>query len=513
MNRDGCFSLRSLWARVSAAGVVALMAAPAFAALTNKYTFNDNTANDSVGVQHGTVIDRTGISRFVSGAFDITGNNGFGSNQDFVNNPNAQGAFIDLPNGLISDAVFAGDVGEVSIEIWFTTQQNRGWAEAYAFGTSTMGENFANEGDTYVALIPQSGTTPPEFRATTRNGGTTDVESFIVGSATPLPTGVRQHVVHTLNGLDTSAGPNGTARLYLNGTEVGNAQIAPSLAELNDVNNWLGRSQWPDPLYDGTIDEFRVYSHALDQSEVTASFNTGPDFVATPTLVVDRTTGTISVANQTTIPLQLKGYSIASTAGSLNPATWTSIDADNTFDPNGTWTAQSSTSTNLEESVTGGTLDGGSLAAAGTRPIGTPWLRTPFEDLVFEYTLGNNTTGFGLVQFTGTAAVRSDLNGDGQINVDDWTIFIANGYTNLSAETAVGAYRRGDLDGDRDNDIFDYRLFKVDFVAANGAGAFAALEATVPEPATIALLAIGLLSAFRSRTARGRRLANLESIQ
>jgi hypothetical protein len=140
-----------------------------------------------------------------------------------------------------------------------------------------------------------------------------------------------------------------------------------------DDNNWLGRSQWNDPLFDGLYNEFRIYSHALDQAEVTASFNTGPDFVATPTLVVDRTTGAISVANQTTLPLQLKGYSILSTAGSLNPATWTSIDADNTFDPNGTWTAQSSTSTNLEESVTGGTLDGGSLAAAGIRSIGTPW--------------------------------------------------------------------------------------------------------------------------------------------
>jgi hypothetical protein len=122
---------------------------------------------------------------------------------------------------------------------------------------------------------------------------------------------------------------------------------------------------------------------------------------------------------------------------------------------------------------------------------------------VFEYTLGDNTTGFGIVQFSGTAAVRSDLNGDGQVNVADWTIFIANGYTNLGSETAVGAYRRGDLDGDRDNDIFDYRLFKADFIAANGAAAFADLEGAVPEPSTMAFLIFGGL-AFRFGAARRR---------
>ena len=60
--------------------------------------------------------------------------------------------------------------------------------------------------------------------------------------------------------------------------------------------------------------------------------------------------------------IQLKGYSVTSAAGALNSATWTSIDAGNMFDNNGTWTAQSATSMNLTESVTGGTLDGGTLA-------------------------------------------------------------------------------------------------------------------------------------------------------
>jgi hypothetical protein len=180
----------------------------------------------------------------------------------------------------------------------------------------------------------------------------------------------------------------------------------------------------------------------------------------------------------------------------LNPATWTSIDAGNAFDPDGTWTAQSSTSTNLAESVTAGTLDGGTLGPAASRGIGTPWIKTPFEDLVFGFTLGDGTNGFGLVQYTGHGGVpvgRSDLNGDGSVNLADWSLFFPNSFTTLASETAVGAYRKGDLDGDKDNDYADFQLFKSDFISANGAAAFATLEGAVPEPSSLALAALTLM--------------------
>ena len=501
MNRDGCLSFREVCKRLCAAGVVAFLASPACADLTNKYTFNNNTANDSIGGQHGVVVDNTGISRFVGGAFDMSENNGAGSNQDF-SNPATVGTFIDLPNGVFTSAVNGGVFGGVSLEIWFTTQQNRGWAEAFVFGTSAAGEDLSTGEGAYVALIPQSGIAVPDFRGTTRDGGGMEVP--LIGSPTPLPTGVKQHVVYALDHNDTDGGtkPNGTGRLYLNGAAVGSAEIATFLDTLPDVNNWLGRSQWPDQLYDGAIDEFRIYSHALTAGEVTTSFNTGPDPSPSPTLLVDRDTGMVSVANQTPGSIQLKGYSIMSAAGGLDPAMWVSIDAGNTFDPNGTWTAQSSTSTNLAESVTGGTLDGGSLAASASRAIGTPWRQTPFEDLVFSYTLGDDTTGLGVVQFSGTPLERSDLNGDGQVNAADWAIFVVNAYTNISGETAVGAYLKGDLDGDIDNDYADFLLFKGDFVAANGAAAFAALTGQVPEPssAVLVMLALSLLGRRVRRT-------------
>ena len=492
MNRDGCSNWHTAFLRLGAVVMVAHMASSAYAELTNKYTFNDNTANDSIGGQHGVVVDNTGISQFVGGAFDMSGNNGAGSNQDFSNSATV-GTFIDLPNGVFTGAVNNGIFGAVSLEMWFTTQQNRGWAEAFVFGTSAEGEGFSTGQGSYVAMIPQSapgGGAMPDFRATTRDPSGTEIP--VIGSTTPLPTGVKQHVVYTLDHLDSTAGPNGTGRLYLNGAEVASAEIATFLDTLTDVNNWLGRSQWPDPLYDGAIDEFRIYSHALTSTDVTNSFNVGPDPSPSPTLLVDRDTGMVSIANQTTGAIQLKGYSIASVAGGLDPATWTSIDADNTFDPDGTWSEQSSTNTDLMESVTGGTLDGGSLAPSASRPIGMPWRQSPFEDLVFEYTLGDDTMGLGVVEYSGTQLGRSDFNADGVVDTADWTVFLAGAYTNISGETTVGAYLRGDLDGDKDNDYADFLLFKSDFIAVNGAAAFAALTSQVPEPASLVLTALAL---------------------
>jgi uncharacterized protein (TIGR03382 family) len=478
-------------------GIVVACELPASAVLVNKYTFNDNNANDSVGGQHGVLVDNTGIARYTGGAVDLSGNNGAGSNQDF-SLPTTVGAFVDLPNGVFTGAVNGGTPGTVTLETWLTVQQQRDWAEAFVFGTSNGGEGVSDSGSAtaYIAMIPQSG--PQDFRATTKAATGNPAEIPLIGTTTPLPANQRHHVVLVLDHSNLAAGPNGTASLYLNNGAPATAEISGFLDLVVDNNNWLGRSQWPDPLFDGSIDEFRIYDHALTAAEVSSSFTTGPDAVPLPVLQVNRDTGAITLANQSTGNVQIKGYSLTSAAGALDPLTWTSIDAGNAFDADGTWTAQSSTSTNLSESVTAGTMDGGTLAPGASRGVGTPWVKTPIEDLVFGFTKSDDTTGFGLVQYTGHGGVplgRSDLNGDGAVNVADWSLFVPNSFTTFASDTTVAAYRRGDLDGDKDNDYADFQLFKADFIAANGAAAFDQLSGAVPEPATavLAMLALSLL--------------------
>lgn len=505
MNSLGLSSKSAACRLLIAAGALTVLAPAADAATPkHKYTFNQGNANDSsVNAAHGVVVDNTGISSYTGGALDLSQNNGAGSAQDF-SVPTTVGAYVDLPNGIFTGAVNSGTFGAVTLEIWATPQQNRNWARLADFGTSNGGENVSGSGSAsnYVIMVPQRDGNGQALASAHSSGG---AENFAYAGFA-LPVGVRSHMVAVYDQTNTAAGPDGTITLYVNnGAPVTAAIPAGMLLDtITDDNNWLGRAQWGDPLFDGLIDEFRIYDVPLSASDVAASFAAGPEAAPLPVLTVNRTTGAISLANQSGGGINVKGYSITSAGGSLNPAAWTSIDAGNVFDNNGTWTSSSSTSMNISEAVTGGTLDGGTIAANGSASIGAPWRKTPIQDLVFTFTLGDGSTGSGQVQYTGTAPTRSDFNGDGLVTAADWAIFVPNSFTAFAADPAVTAYLKGDIDGDKDNDYADFKLFKADFIAANGEAAFAALGAAVPEPATLALggLATLALGAVRRRVSR-----------
>lgn len=491
---------------LSASVLFALITCPAFAVITNKYTFNDGTANDSIGGQNGTLIGTNGS--FSNGQL-ILANTGEGSA-----NLGTTGSYLDLPNHLISNAATTN--GAVSIELWVTMLQNRDWAAAFTAGTSIHGENFSdgpNDDQPYIQLIPRTGDagTGNDVRFTTNSYG--GPEGFVddqgANNGTELQVGVKEHIVAV---LDQHAGLPGTLTVYRNGNSMGSTPIANNLdlttfnrADFTgtDENIWLGRSQWPDALAAARYDELRIYNNALTQADVTADFNAGPDPVPLPVLRVDRTTGQITFANPAgpTSPFNLKNYSITSASGQLNTVGWTSIDATNTFDPDGTWTTSSLTSANIAEGVTSGTLDGGTIAGGTSKSIGSAWFRTPIAgDLAFTYTLNGGATGSGIVEYTGAVPIRSDLNGDGVLTIADWQLFAANAGKSFTGQLPVAAYLQGDLNNDFTNDYNDFLLFKADYNAAHGAGAFEAMV-SVPEPATwlISLIAAAVVGCFRRR--------------
>ncbi|HEX6963435.1 MAG TPA: PQQ-dependent sugar dehydrogenase, partial [Lacipirellula sp.] len=233
------------------------------------------------------------------------------------------------------------------------------------------------------------------------------------------------------------------------------------------------------------------------------------------TLTIDRESGAMSLSNPTGADIGIRGYSISSPAGSIEPASIATpisghYDAppvgDGSVDADGDWTITSpSGSMTLFEEEENGAGDGGALGVgqAVTLSAAGGWLASPVEDLQLTLTLADGSTAPGAVVYIGNDGMpfeRSDLNADGVIDAGDWPALRDNHLLDLSGLSQVQAYRSGDLDGDGDNDVLDFRIFKADYEEANGLGSFAALGARVPEPGALALSMIcGSLLALAQR--------------
>ena len=256
-----------------------LVTASADAALKHRYSFTAN-ANDSKGTAHGTVVDAgtTANFSFSGGQLDLSANAGQGSNVI------TEDAYVDLPNGIFSSAVNSGTNGAISLEFWATVATQRTWQRFGDFGTSNLGENTSDSGSTsqYIMVSPNSGRFMNGLEAT--NHPASNAGEPGVGTNGPFPVGTEQHVVAVYDHTNTASGPNGTMALYLNGAQVGTAAIHAdtNLRTASDNNNWLGRSQWNDAVFDGSYNEFRIYDHAFTPGQARISFANGPNGAIVP---------------------------------------------------------------------------------------------------------------------------------------------------------------------------------------------------------------------------------------
>ncbi len=231
--------------------------------LIHQYTFNDTpdglTVPDVVGGADGMLINTTGNAVIANGQA-TTGNTGQGSNS-------GTGDYVDLPNGIFSALT------QMTIECWTTwTDDSQVWARVYDFGTSDGGEDASpsasSGGDVYnIYLTPRNGggNSIVEYR----HGGTAPAITPITAGRLPLNEEVMVGQV-----VDDKAG---MTKMFINGVMVGGFEPLFPLKAMTDNNNWLGRSQWPDPLYIGSWNEFRIYDTALSAEQIAADYLAGPD--------------------------------------------------------------------------------------------------------------------------------------------------------------------------------------------------------------------------------------------
>jgi len=151
-----------------------------------------------------------------------------------------QADYIQVPNDITTTLT------DFTVAAWVKLDNLHWWSRIFDFGSATTNYMFLGEtGDGYLRFAITIGT-----------------GEQVVNSTTPLPIGSWVHVAVTLQGS--------VGTIYINGVASGtNASMTLNPSSLASTNqNYIAKSQWPDPALDGSLDEFRLYNRALTANDV-----------------------------------------------------------------------------------------------------------------------------------------------------------------------------------------------------------------------------------------------------
>jgi hypothetical protein len=311
-----------------------------------------------------------------------------------------------------------------------------------------------------------------------------------------------QHHVAVVFDSDGGDDPGeATITLFIDGTLPNGAANTPAqttvqLRNLNDVNNWLGRSNWTsDANFDGMLNEFRIYDVPLSPNQVDASFDAGPNVVpdfGVISLEVNTVTGLVTIKNGGSTPTNIDYYRITSAAGALDTAAWNSLD-DQNRDAIGAGAGQSWDEAELSDSSTLAELFLlGASGVSSAMPLELGHAYDPSVlgagiagDLQFHFAeQGSSNLISGEVNYVTPGPLAGDYNGNGAVDAADYVV-----WRKTLGSTAVLA-----ADGDDNGrvDQYDYVVWRFTFGNSAGAGSFARTSG-VPEPSGAVLLSSACL--------------------
>ena len=153
--------------------------------------------------------------------------------------------FVDLPIGTLISSM--ADT-TVATHVNFGGG-NGAWQRVFDFGSGTSA---------YMMFCPRTGTAG-NMVVVIRKPPT--IEQIVDG---PSTLGLGWH--HVAVTIDTAAK---ATTIYIDGERVASGGTAVLPKDMGKTTqNWIGKSQWPDALLLGSIDDFRIYDRALSDAEV-----------------------------------------------------------------------------------------------------------------------------------------------------------------------------------------------------------------------------------------------------
>ena len=283
-------------------------AGPAGATLVNRWSFN---------IPSGSVASGTVFLDAISGSTAIVRGQGATANGTAIvlpgstignQAPSAISAYIDLPNGLVSSKT------HLTLEIWATPLSYKIFGRLFDFGRVDLpGDGLGAAGEITGLATTAPGVTESSDSITlslcTSNGsisrqrmegGINDIADVAdpaglfrrVDTSLSTTAGTRYHYVIVYEaGIGAFASVGGRLSWYRDGVLAGTTDIGFRLNQIEDVNNWLGRSLWSkNEMANVSYDEVRVYNHALTPAEITASRTAGPEVASPPIAQSDAVT-------------------------------------------------------------------------------------------------------------------------------------------------------------------------------------------------------------------------------
>jgi uncharacterized protein YjdB len=305
LNINGKFSRYGL-ARAGSKNLISLilsfLALPCWLSaqtLLHRYSFVSD-ASDSVGSANGTLVaPNGGSSASINNGLTLPGGGGPGYS-----------GYVSLPAGILTNT------RSLTVECWATQSTQNGWAELW---------NFNNGTGQYIGFIPYPANNNNNMSMAIKNNNESDALS-----GDQFPVGSEQYVAVTFD-TNTLVGS-----LYTNGSLIASVKVPDNTyipgtfgGASGTLNNYLGQDPWPDPQFQGTIYEFRIWDGVVSQRYLSASALAGPSVVInnlTPTSVSVTAEPSVIITGteQANVTVQLPQTGTANLPATSDATNWTS---------------------------------------------------------------------------------------------------------------------------------------------------------------------------------------------
>lgn len=169
--------------------------------------------------------------------------------------------YVDLPNGVLSNLTSA------TIVAWLAWHGGVCWQRIFDFGSNDAGEGAVGNGLTSLFATPANCA-----RGVLMASAELGAARHDIAHVTAMPQG---RLVQVALRFDAA---RELMTLFLDGAPIGQAAAPFQLSDFDDINSWLGRSQWVQDYHlHARYDELRIYDYPLPASHIAELHARGPD--------------------------------------------------------------------------------------------------------------------------------------------------------------------------------------------------------------------------------------------